>query len=182
MSALPPGEQDRRSVILGWVLLVLFIGIFITSVSLPRTALETAARDNMRLLHFGVASVFLFVVAYRLYWWAAGPKPTPPAGMPAGAFRFARLVQLVLLLTLTLMAISGFTYAWANGFEVRLGAVIPLPALLPVNQATWLLSGYVHSALSFYYLMLFAIALVMGIVHRVRYGIPLRRLLPGRLA
>ena len=70
----------------------------------------------MRALHFGIASLFLLVLLYRLYWWVVGPKPVPPAGMPPSAFSFARLVQLTLLVTLALMGISGFTYAWANGF------------------------------------------------------------------
>ena len=183
MSVAPaPGQQDGRATLLGWILFALFVVVFVTSVTLPQTPLESQARDTMRSLHFGTASLFLLVLLYRLYWWAAGPIPRPPAAMPASAFAFARLVQLALLVTLALMGISGFTYAWANGFATRLAGVVPVPALLPENQALWLVSGYIHSALSFYYLMLFGIALVMAVVHRFRYGVPVRRILPGRLA
>jgi hypothetical protein len=40
-------------------------------------------------------------------------------------------------------------------------------------------AGYLHSALSFYYLMLFTVWFVVGIYQHLRYRAGLLRLLPG---
>ena len=50
---------------------------------------------------------------------------------------------------------------------------------MPDGEAVRTSMGYLHSALSFYYLMLFVVWIVLGLYQHIRYRTGLLRLLPG---
>lgn len=174
--SLPPGTQDRRAAILGWLVVVACAAMIWNSIELPRTALDM--RAGLRALHSTLGLVVVVLVAVRLWWWARGPKPRPPAGVPESSFAFNRAIVLALLLSFGVTGIIGFPYAWADGQEITLFGV-HLPRLVEPSRELRGMLGYLHSAIAFYYLMLLAIWFAYGFYQQLRYRPGLARLLPG---
>ena len=56
---------------------------------------------------------------------------------------------------------------------------IQLPRLVAKSESLRMTTGYLHSALGFYYMMLFSIWFVFGVYQHIRYRAGLLRLLPG---
>ena len=132
----------------------------------------------LRAFHYTLGlSVWVLVVA-RLYWWWRGPRPAPPAGLPAAAFAFSRAILLALLLTFFVTGMIGVIYAFADGQPVSLYG-LHLPKLIPESYPLRAFGGYFHSAFGFYYLGLVALWLLVGLFQHVRYRAGLLRLLPG---
>ena len=75
--------------------------------------------------------------------------------------------------------IVGFAYAWGTGHPVSLFG-IPIPALMQQSEPTRMSMGYFHSALGFYYMMLFTIWLAFCIYQHLRYRVGLKRMWPGK--
>ena len=175
--SLAPGRQDGRATVLGWVMAVTFLALLWNILQLPRTPLDE--RGLLRAVHDSLGLVVLGLAGFRLYWWFKGPKPEPPAGLPAGSFAFNRALLMALILTFGVTGIIGFFYAWGeSGRQVVLfGLAVPQP--FPKGETLRKSAGYLHSALSFYYLMLFGVWLAFGCYQHIRYRAGLLRLLPG---
>jgi cytochrome b561 len=172
----PPGRQHRTAAVLGWLVFIACGAMILNSIELPRTALDQ--RAELRALHSTLGLIVVVLVAARLIVWFCTPAPRPPAALPASSFGFNRAVLLAILLTFAVTGLIGFPYAWADGQNVFLFGK-PVPSLLEARPALRGLFGYVHSALAFYYLMLFVIWIVFGIWQHLRYRAGLLRLLPG---
>lgn len=172
---VPAGQQPRRSTILGWVLFVTFAVLFWNIITMPRTPLDQ--REFLHAMHYSVGVLVFLLAGLKVAWWLAD-RPEPPPGLPAVSFAFNRAVLLALMLVFVAEGLIGFGYAWGTGHAVSLFGV-PVPALLPKSEPTRMAMGYFHSALGFYYLMLFAIWLAFGIYQHLRYRVGLKRLWPG---
>ena len=93
---LAPGTQDRVGTILGWAIFITFFVLFFNIINLPRTPL--GEREGMQLWHDSLGWVVGVLCLIRLYWFAKGPKPTPPEGMPADSFAYSRAILFMLVL------------------------------------------------------------------------------------
>ena len=171
-----PGTQDRVATLLGWAIFLTFFVLFFNIINLPRTPL--GEREGMQLWHDSLGWVVGILCWVRLYWFAKGPKPTPPEGMPEDSFAFSRAILFMLILVYAIEFVIGIFYAWGEGRDVNFfGAV--LPQFVGTSEPLRIATGYPHSALAFYYLMLFTIWLVLGWWQNRQYGSGWRRLFPG---
>ena len=83
-----------------------------------------------------------------------------------------------LLIVFAVESIIGFIYTWGIGHDVVLFG-IHMPALLAKSEPIRMSMGYLHSALGFYYLMLFCIWLAYGFYQKFRFHVGVKRLFPG---
>lgn len=174
--SLPRGRQDSRATGLGWLVAIACVAMVWNSILLPRTALDM--RGGLRGIHSTLGLIVVILVSLRLWWWLRGPHPRPPAGLPESSYAFNRAILVALLLTFAVTGLIGFPYAWADGQEISLFG-LHLPRLVGTSRELRGSLGYLHSALAFYYLMLFGIWLVFGCYQQVRYKSGMLRLLPG---
>lgn len=173
---LGPGVQDRVATILGWAIFATFFLLFFNIINLPRTPL--GEREGMQLWHDSLGWVVGILCLARLYWFAAGPKPRPPEGMPEDSFSHSRAILFMLVLVFAAEFLIGIFYAWGEGRNVNFfGGVFP--QFVETSEALRIATGYPHSALAFYYLMLFTIWFVLGAWQNRKYGSGWRRLFPG---
>jgi cytochrome b561 len=170
------GRQDRRSAVIGCLMAVTFLLLLWNTIALPRTALDQ--RAFLRAVHGSLGLVVTVLALIRLAWWSQEPRPQPPPGLPLNSFGFSRAILMALVLTFAATGVIGFLYAWADGQEVALFG-IAVPHLLAQDRSLRTTMGYLHSALGFYYLMLFVLWLTHGVYQHVRYRAGLLRLLPG---
>ncbi|MFQ5635094.1 MAG: hypothetical protein ACE5G3_07165 [Gammaproteobacteria bacterium] len=173
---LPAGRQSGRSALLGWAIFVSFAVLLWNIVTMPRTALDQ--RAFLHSMHYSVGIIVFLLACVRLVHWTRESPPQPVAGLPAASFAFNRAILVALLLVFAAEGFIGFAYAWGTGHDVSFFG-LQLPALLPKGESTRMAMGYFHSALGFYYLMLFANWMAFGLYQHLRYRAGLRRLLPG---
>jgi cytochrome b561 len=173
---LVPGNQDKVATLLGWAIFVTFFVLFFNIINLPRTPL--GEREGMQLWHDSLGWVVGTLCWARLYWFVKGPKPNPPEGMPENSFAFSRAIIFVLVLVFAVEFLIGLFYAWGEGRQVNLfGGTFP--QLVETSEPLRISTGYPHSALAFYYLMLFCLWFAVGIWQNKKYQSGWRRLFPG---
>lgn len=171
-----PGIQPRRMTLMGWILALSFLVLFWNIVQMPRTPVDQ--REFLRTFHYSLGLIVSVLAIVRLTWWFRGPRLVPPVGLPDASFAFHRAILMALLLTFAVEGILGFFYAWAIGDGISLFG-IHLPALLPKSEPARMASGYFHSALGFYYMMLLTLWFAYGFYQHFRYRVGLKRLFPG---
>lgn len=171
-----PGTQDRVATMFGWAIAITFFVLFWNIIMLPRTPLDQ--RANLQMFHDSLGLIVMLLAWARLVWFVLGPRPTPPVGLPDAAFAFNRTILFAIVLTFAVTGFIGFFYAWGEGRQIYLFGV-HFPQLLPTTEGLRKTTGYPHSALSFYYLMLFALWFAVGIYQHFRYRTGYRRLFPG---
>ncbi|MDP7093248.1 MAG: cytochrome b/b6 domain-containing protein [Gammaproteobacteria bacterium] len=171
-----PGIQDRTATILGWAIFVAFFIMFFNITNLPRTPL--GQRENLQLWHDSLGWIVGALCLIRLYWFAAGPKPQPPEGMPEDSFAFSRTILFVLILVFAAEFLIGIFYAWGEARQVNFFGGI-FPQLVETSEPLRVSSGYSHSALAFFYLEIFGLWSFVTIWQKIRYNADLRRLFPG---
>ena len=158
------------------LLAVVFAVLFWNIITMPRTALDQ--REFLHAMHYSVGTVVFVLAILKVATWFRRPMPTPPAALPPASFAFNRAILMALMLVFVAEGIIGFAYAWGTGHHVSLFG-IPIPSLLPKAEPTRMAMGYFHSALGFYYMMLFSIWIAFGIYQNIRYKVGLKRLWPG---
>jgi len=176
-NALPPGIQDRRSAILGWILFLGFFILLANILLLPRTALDE--RQGLRLFHDSLGVVVIVLAAVKLAWMARGPRPSPPPGLPDNSFGLNRAILAALFTVFVITGLLGFVFAFGEHDRPIVLFGIPIPQLLPEGDTLRKPGGYLHSALSFYYMMLASIWVAYGVWQHLRYRVGLARLFPG---
>ena len=173
---LVPGNQDKVATLLGWAIFVTFFILFFNIINLPRTPL--GEREGMQLWHDSLGWIVGVLCWARLYWFVKGPKPSPPEGMPADSFAFCRAILFILILVFALEFLIGIFYAWGEARQVNFFGAI-FPQLVETSEPLRISTGYPHSALAFYYLMLFCLWFAVGIWQNKKYQSGWRRLFPG---
>ncbi len=171
-----PGIQPRQTTLLGWLLAVSFLVLFWNIIQMPRTPVDQ--REYLRAVHYSLGLGVSILAIVRLVWWFRRPRLIPPEGLPASSFAFHRTILLALLMVFAIESVIGFIYAWAIGEGVSLFG-IPLPAVIPKSEPARMASGYFHSALGFYYLMLLSLWFGYGFYQHFRYRVGIKRLFPG---
>jgi len=173
---LAPGRQERVATLLGWALFIAFFALFINIVTLPRTALDQ--REALRMWHDSLGFLVFFLVLIRLWWWFSGPTPQKPETLSAASFNFNRALLFAFLLVFAVEGLIGPFYAWSEDRDVGFFGVF-LPRLMAPNENVRMATGYMHSALGFYYMMLGTLWLFYGAYQQFRYRAGWRRLFPG---
>ena len=173
---LAPGTQDRTATLLGWAIFITFFVLFFNIINLPRTPL--GQREGMQLWHDSVGWIVGLLCWFRIYWFIKGPKPQPPEGMPEDSFAFSRAILFVLICVFAIEFLIGILYAWGEGRQVNMFGA-HFPQLLQTSEGLRISTGYPHSALAFYYLMLFSIWIALGWWQNRKYKSGWRRLFPG---
>jgi cytochrome b561 len=84
----------------------------------------------------------------------------------------------VLILVFALEFIIGLGYAWGEARQINMFG-FEFPQLLATSEPLRKSTGYPHSALAFYYLMLFCLWMTVGIWQQRKYKTGWRRLFPG---
>lgn len=138
----------------------------------------TPAREALQHLHISTGLVALLLVLARLWLWRALPRPATPVGVPIGADRLARRVNLAFYLTVLFFGVSGPLFAWSEGHTVSLFGLVTIPPLIAKSYQSSVTLGYFHSACGFWIFYLSGFALLLAIYQRLRYRAPLLRLLP----
>jgi cytochrome b561 len=173
---LAPGTQDRTATWLGWAIFVAFVVMFANIVTLPRTPLD--GRMALRVGHDSIGWIVGCLCWFRLYWFAKGPKPAPPSGLPIDSFAFNRAILFAIILVFAVEFLIGLGYAWGEGRDLYFFGFV-LPQLLETTEPLRKSTGYPHSALAFYYLMLFSLWITLGAWQVRKYKTGWRRLFPG---
>lgn len=177
MSEQPgPGQQSRKMTIMGWLIFATFAVLLWNIINMPRTALDQ--REPLMFFHYSLGLIVSILAAIRIYWWFREPAPEAPEGLPESSFGFNRAILLAILIVFAIETVIGFIYAWGAGHDVVLYGV-HLPAIIAKSEPLRMSMGYFHSALGFYYLMLFTIWFAFGLLQQFRYRVGLKRLWPG---
>jgi len=177
MSELMPGRQDRRATLLGWALFLMFLLLMGNILILPRTALDE--RAALRAFHDSAGVLVMCLAAYVLIQRIKGPAPRPPAGLPENSFGFNRAILIALFTTFVVTGLIGFIYAWGEFDREVILFGITLPQVVAEGDGVRKPFGYLHSALSFYYLFLAGVWIVFGLYQKFRYRTGVLRLFPG---
>lgn len=173
---LAPGTQDRVGTLLGWAIFIAFFVLFINIINLPRTPL--GQREGFQLWHDSVGLIVGVLCWFRIYWFIKGPKPQPPSGLPEHSFAFTRAILFTLVFVFAIEFLIGFLYAWGEGRPINMFGFL-FPQLVETSESLRISTGYPHSALAFYYLMLFCLWFTVGIWQQRKYKTGWRRLFPG---
>lgn len=173
---MQPGRQDGIATALGWAIFVVFLVLLVNIIWLPRTAIDQ--RQGLQMYHDSLGFLLLALVLVRLAWWLRAPAPRPPAGLPPASFNFNRALLLALFLTFAAEGLIGPLYAWAEGRNVGFFGAY-LPRLTAPSEGLRMATGYLHSSLAFYYLMLGSLWLCFTAYQHFRYRVGLRRMWPG---
>ncbi len=175
---LAAGRQDPFATKLGWAIFITFFILFFNIINLPRTPL--GEREFLQMMHDSMGLIVGILCWIRVYWFVKGPAPTPPEGVPAASFAFGRMILFVLIFTFAIEFVIGTLYAWGEGRDIVLFGW-HVPQMVATTESLRLLSGYPHSALAFYYLMLMSLWMAVGIWQQIKYKAGWRRLFPGEL-
>jgi cytochrome b561 len=138
----------------------------------------TPAREALQHAHISTGLIALLLVIPRLWLWKRLPLSPAPAGIPAGPDALARRINLAFLLTVLFFGISGPLFAWSEGHAVSMFGLITIPSPFAAAYQPAVTFGYFHSVAGFWILYLAIFAVLVAIYQRLRYRVPLLRMLP----
>jgi cytochrome c2/cytochrome b561 len=162
---------SRRSVILGWLITLVFTVHSAVTILMPRTEKTAPLREDLRSWHYLMGlTLFVLVVLRLVQWFRERPVRAAPGMTPAG-HSFTRQLALTIYLIMAVMPALGILQAWTDGLTVRLGPFVTLPALVGEDRPLWMFSGYFHSALGFTITLAQLIAVLTGAYLLLRRGV-----------
>jgi cytochrome c2/cytochrome b561 len=171
---------SRTSVILGWLITLVYAVHGVVTIYMPRADKASALREALRGWHYLLGLVLFVLLVLRLWHWFRDRWVRAAAGLTPGGHAWTRLLAFAVYSVMVLMPPLGITQAWTDGLTVHLGPLFTVPALLPISRTGWMFSGYFHSALSFAVILLTLLAVVTGVYLWFRRGVGLvRAFAPG---
>jgi len=111
------------------VIVTLLLGIYLADVP------KGPERTGLIQWHKSIGSLVLALVIYRLYWRLTHPAPPLPDTIPAWQQKAAEIGHWLLYALMFAQPLGGWVMSSARGFPVRLGGILPLPALVDKNDA-----------------------------------------------
>ena len=166
---------SRASVVMGWLLTLVYFGHQIVSTQMPRSPKVSQLRYDLRDWHYFYGSLLLALVIARLIAWSKDRNVVPPQGLSPAAFTWGRSLALASYVLLLLAPFLGILYGWSDGFALKLFGV-PITALVGEDRALWMFTGYFHSGMGFMLLLLNLATMLTAAYVTLRYG---RGLLTG---
>ena len=149
------------------VLVQIPVGIAMTSEGFPSIG------DALFILHKGMGSILLAIVAARILWRLTHPAPPFMAHMPLLQRQVAAATHRLLYVLLVVMPVSGYLRTVADGFPIELLDVLGIPPLINDAPETARVMLVVHK-FSAYILTALITAHLAGTAHQaliVRDGV-----------
>jgi cytochrome b561 len=143
MDSLPQGSRyDGVAKTLHWLIVLLVLVQFGTKLLTPQNSSLTEAELNA--WHLAIGPSILAVMLLRLLWRLTHRYPAPPRDLPPPLRLLAAATHWGLYVVPIALTLLGWLSASAYGVTPYLFGVIPLPTLLPTNDATGAAIGRVH--------------------------------------
>ena len=108
----------------GVVLIQLVAGIAMTSEAIP------SLNDTFFILHKGMGSLFLLLIAARLVWTWTHRVPALLPGTPALQRRLATLTHAALYALLVVLPVSGYIRTVGDGYPIEMLDALGIPPLV----------------------------------------------------
>lgn len=130
-------------------------------------------------LHVSIGMTILLLIVLRFVWRLAHPV-APETNLPAWQRVGSALVHWLLYLVVLLTTLSGWFFASAQDWTIRLFGLAPLPRLVEPGSALGGSIGELHAALTWVLLGLVGLHVVTAFVHLLVYRDRIMyRMLPG---
>jgi cytochrome c2/cytochrome b561 len=163
-------HYSRGSVILGWLIAIVFSVHSAVTILIPRTEKYAPLREDLRSWHYLMGlTIFVLILLRLARWFRERVRPAP--GMTPAGHSFTRQLALTVYLLMAVMPVLGILQAWSDGLTVRLGPFVTLPAVVGESRPLWMFSGYFHSALGFALLLIQFISVLTGAWLLLRRGV-----------
>jgi cytochrome b561 len=149
-----------------WVMAALIIGM--VAVGLYMSDLPVSPQKfTIYKLHKATGMILLGLVALRLLWRMASPRPRPlPTHSPLEKF-LATLVHIVLYGCMFLMPISGYVMSSAMNYPISIFGWFELPRLIAKNPALADFMKDVHETLGNVIIGAFALHVIGALKHHI---------------
>ena len=150
--------------ILSWLGFSLFLIVFINMVQAPRITIGSEERE-MRNFHIFAGTFLMAISMFRVYLWIHFPPQKNHRLLPEQDYTFIHFLQFFLYCSFIAQGISGFLMAWSDG------AIRFMKGIDTIDHGLWTISGYLHSAFGFLYIMLILIILILRLYHMLRFRV-----------
>jgi cytochrome b561 len=90
-----------------------------------------AVQDPIYILHKGLGSVLIVLVALRVLWRVTHRPPPFPDFMPTLEQRIAGATHVAIYVALVVQVVSGYVRTVGDGFPIELLNVLGIPPLIP---------------------------------------------------
>ncbi len=151
--------------ILSWLGFLLFLIVFINMFQAPRVSIVSEEREIMRNFHIFAGTFLMAISMFRVYLWLHFPPQKNHRLLPEQNYTFIHLLQFFLYCSFIAQGISGFLMAWSDG------AIRFMQGIDTIDHGLWAISGYLHSAFGFLYIMLILIILILRLYHMIRFRV-----------
>lgn len=160
--------------VLHWLMYALFTILFVLGAVMIE--FKVCCKPwTMYDLHKSTGVIVFFLVSIRMLVRWQTPIPPPLVNTNAIQQRIARLVILLMYVSMILVPISGYALSNLHGHPVKLYG-LPLPTLFPAVPAWQDFSSSAHFVLAYFFLTCIALHLAGVIMHHVRGQELLRRI------
>ncbi|TSB01671.1 c-type cytochrome [Sphingorhabdus contaminans] len=137
-----PSSVSKR---IEWSIIAVALTIDLTTIFLPRADKALPLREDLRNIHMFLGTILFILVASRLIRWIRGDLPQTPQGISTGAAIWGMVLLASVYMLQIANPIVGFVTAWAQSdLPLQAGGHGDI-----LHRATWLFSGYMHSAIAF---------------------------------
>lgn len=107
------------------------VAVMIAAGALMTSEPLTHLADPLFVLHKGLGTVLLVVVALRVGWRITHPPPELPEGVRPRQRLLMRMTHISLYVLLVVMTVSGYVRTVGDGFPIELLDALGVPPLLP---------------------------------------------------
>lgn len=171
-------RYTRTAVFLHWLVALGLIGTFALGFYMEGLPLSP---NKLKLYawHKWAGMTLLVLVVIRLAWRLSHPAPALPDSMTTRDRLLAHAGHWLLYLLMLAIPVSGWLMSSAQGFQVVWFGVLPLPDLVPKNEALGELLLNIHVVLN-YVMLITVIGHVAAALHHhfIKKDTVLKRMLP----
>ncbi|WP_018410360.1 cytochrome b [Methyloversatilis thermotolerans] len=173
-------HYTKTAISLHWLVALMLFGMFAFGLYMVELPLSPQKLKYYSYHKWAGVTVFLLVLV-RLAWRIAHRPPELPAGMNPLQIRLAKGGHHLLYLLMVLAPLSGWLMSSAKGFQTVWFGVLPLPDLLPKDEALGEALLWVHRVLNWFFMLVVAGHVIAALKHQFvdRDGL-MSRMLPFR--
>lgn len=148
-------RYTRTAMSLHWLIALMLFGMFGFGLYMVELPLSPQKLKLYSYHKWAGVTVFLLVLV-RLAWRATHTPPELPAGMPAWQVTAAKAGHHLLYLLMVIVPLSGWLMSSAKGFQTVWFGVLPLPDLLPKDEALGNALLLAHRLLNWFFMLVVA--------------------------